>query len=122
MNDETLQVIGRDHSSDDIIEKYHLSKEIGFNSINMDIILGLPGENEQDAINTIEKIVRLKPDNITVHALSYKRNSSLTKGSAELQSDYELLHKMQQQVHNICTEENYMPYYMYRQKKHKGQS
>ncbi len=120
MNDETLKIIGREHSTDDIIEKYYLAKEIGFNSINMDMILGLPGEDVIDAKNTIEQIVKLRPDNITVHALSYKRNSALTNESKQREMDYELLHPMQQLTHEICINESYMPYYMYRQKNIKG--
>lgn len=122
MNDETLHSIGRNHTTADIINKYEMARKIGFNSINMDVIIGLPGENEEDVKNTIEKLVKLRPENITVHALAYKRKSELTRESCELKKDYILIEKMHEVIKNKCIETGYMPYYMYRQKNIKGNS
>ena len=122
MNDKTLTLIGRKHLSDEIIEKYLIAKKIGFRTINMDIILGLPGENESDVRNTIEIISDLSPENITVHSLAYKKHSELTRESTELYKDYELIKKMHDIIKKICDEKGYKPYYMYRQKNIKGNS
>jgi oxygen-independent coproporphyrinogen-3 oxidase len=122
MNEKTLLAMGRNHSIEDISQKYKMAREIGFNSINMDIILGLPGETEEDAHNTIEKIVELKPENITVHSLSYKKNAELTKDSTQLLKDYNLMRLMHEQVKVLCRKNGYKPYYMYRQKNIKGNS
>ena len=122
MNDNTLSLIGRKHNSNEIIEKYFLAKKIGFEIINMDIILGLPGENEEDVRNTIEIIADLNPENITVHSLAYKKNSHLTRESNELLKDYDLISMMHDVVNKVCEEKEYKPYYMYRQKNIKGNS
>jgi oxygen-independent coproporphyrinogen-3 oxidase len=122
MNDKTLTLIGRNHLSDEIIEKYLIAREVGFRTINMDIILGLPGENESDVRNTIEIISDLNPENITVHSLAYKKHSELTRESSELYKDYELIKKMHDIIKKTCDEKGYKPYYMYRQKNIKGNS
>ncbi|HKM01567.1 MAG TPA: coproporphyrinogen dehydrogenase HemZ [Sedimentibacter sp.] len=122
MNDSTLSLIGRKHNSKEIIEKFFLAKKIGFEIINMDIILGLPGENEHDVRNTIEIIADLNPENITVHSLAYKKNSYLTRESNQLLKDYDLISMMHDVVNKVCQEKEYKPYYMYRQKNIKGNS
>ena len=122
MNEKTLEAMGRKHSVEDIDEKYKIARKIGFESINMDIILGLPGETEGDVKHTIEKVVELKPDNITVHCLAYKKNSELTRESSELLKDYDLIRKMHDAVKEKCHESGFKPYYMYRQKNIKGNS
>ncbi len=122
MNDKTLLAIGRDHNSRDIVEKYILAKNVGFKTINMDLILGLPGENKDHVRHTIEVIAGLKPENITVHCLAYKRNSELKRESSEMDKDYDLISKMHGVVKETCQKEDYKPYYMYRQKNIKGNS
>lgn len=122
MNDETLSLIGRNHESNEIVEKYLMAKKVGFKIINMDIILGLPGEDELDVQNTIEIIAELNPENITVHSLAYKKNSLLTRESNELYKDYNLIKKMHDLVKTVCECKGYNPYYMYRQKNIKGNS
>ncbi|WP_313340786.1 coproporphyrinogen dehydrogenase HemZ [Sedimentibacter sp.] len=121
MNEKTLNLIGRSHTIDDIIQKYKLSREIGF-AINMDVILGLTGEDESDVKNTITEIVKLKPENITVHSLSYKKKSELTRETQEMSKDYDLMAKMHEVVNEKCQSSGYNPYYMYRQKNIKGNS
>lgn len=122
MNEKTLREIGRNHTSADIADKYELAKKVGFDFINMDVILGLPGEDETDVRETIAEIVKLKPENITVHALAYKKKSELTRESTELNKDYELIKKMHDVINKECREAGYEPYYMYRQKNIKGNS
>ncbi len=121
MKYHTLNAIGREHSVEDIHAKYYLARSIGFNSINMDIILGLPGEDEKDAEYTIAEIIKLRPENITVHSLSYKKGSTLKQNNCQqLSKEYELLKSMHNAVDKKCTEFGYRPYYLYRQKNIKG--
>ena len=77
MNDKTFKVIGRRHTAAEIIEKYYLARELGFDNINMDLIMGLPGENVDDVKYTLSKIEMLKPDSLTVHTLAVKRAARL---------------------------------------------
>lgn len=81
MNDKTLKVIGRKHSACDIIQTFGLARELGFDNINMDIILGLEGETASSVQHTIDEIGKLQPDNLTVHALALKRASRLVMES-----------------------------------------
>jgi coproporphyrinogen dehydrogenase HemZ len=79
MNDETLKVIGRRHTSKDTVDAFRLAREIGFRNINMDIIIGLPGENLDMFESTLKKIKELKPESLTVHTMSIKRASRLNE-------------------------------------------
>jgi oxygen-independent coproporphyrinogen-3 oxidase len=121
MKQETLKAIGREHSVNDIKDKYNLARKIGFNSINMDIILGLPYENEKDAERTIDELINLGPDNITVHSLSYKTGSVLRQDNDnQLLLEFRLLKEMHEVVERKCMVAGYTPYYLYRQKNIKG--
>ena len=79
MRDRTLKLIGRQHSAAQTQEAFRLAREAGFDNINMDIILGLPGETEEDVQYTIDAIRELSPDDLTVHSLAVKRASRLQK-------------------------------------------
>ena len=79
MRDSTLKLIGRQHSAAQTEEAFRLAREAGFDNINMDIILGLPGETRDDVQYTIDKIRELGPDDLTVHSLAIKRASRLQK-------------------------------------------
>lgn len=120
MNDNTLKMIGRGHSSKDVIEKFNLARSLGFNDINMDMIIGLPGEGIKEVKYTAEEILKLRPDSLTVHGLSLKRASILyenfilkkgiqIKKQEELSSMYEISREL---ANNL----DIKPYYMYRQK------
>lgn len=120
MNDETLKLIGRTHTSDDIKEKFKIARELGFEDINMDIIIGLPGEGHKEMIHTCEEIKKLKPDSITVHGLALKRGSRmyekfiLEKG-IEVTPHDEIV-KMYEESRKLAKDLGISPYYMYRQK------
>lgn len=122
MNEKTLQTMERNHTIEDIVQKYEMARKIGFECINMDIILGLPGEDETDVKTTISQVSELRPENITVHALAYKKKSELTRESEKLYKDYDLIKKMNDVIHIECSKAGYNPYYMYRQKNIKGNS
>lgn len=120
MNDDTLKMIGRGHTSKDVIDKFNLARNLGFDDINMDMIIGLPGEGIKEAEYTANEILKLRPDSLTVHGLSLKRASILyenfilkkgiqIKKQDELSSMYEI-------SRNLAKSLNIEPYYMYRQK------
>ena len=117
MNDKTLMAVGRKHSVDDIRRVFWEAREEGHENINMDLILGLPGENAEDVRNTMEEIMKLEPDNVTVHTLAVKRASRLRE---ELdQHDMTTADTLEEML-NIAAEYaekmGMEPYYMYRQK------
>lgn len=75
MNDKTLKIIGRNHTSDDIIKAYDMTKDVGIPIINMDLIIGLPEEGLEEVKDTLNILERLDPENLTVHTLAVKRGS-----------------------------------------------
>ncbi|MBR5360197.1 MAG: coproporphyrinogen dehydrogenase HemZ, partial [Lachnospiraceae bacterium] len=79
MNQQTLDYIGRLHSVEVIRETFKMAREEGFDNINMDIILGLPGEGPAEVSHTIEEIQKLSPDSLTVHSLAIKRASRMSE-------------------------------------------
>ena len=117
MNDETLRRVGRSHTKDDIVRVYECSREIGFDSINMDLIAGLPGETADDMQRSCDAIVPLQPDNLTVHSLAIKRSSTLKKELDEHALSSAARAEEMTRIGAACAEQMGMqPYYMYRQK------
>lgn len=120
MNDKTLKLIGRNHSYKDIIDKFKLARQVGFDNINMDMIIGLPGENVDDVKNTCEQISKLKPDNLTIHGLFIKRGSKLHEKivnhhNLNMSSQQEIM-KMYEETEALSRKLQLEPYYMYKQK------
>lgn len=121
MNQSTLDKIGRGHSVEEIIEAFNLAREIGFDNINMDLILGLEGENVEMVRNTLEEIKKLSPESLTVHTLAIKRASKLKEKMDEyVLTQYEEMVKMIDLSMEYAKEMNLNPYYMYRQKQMLG--
>lgn len=117
MNDKTLSVIGRKHSVKQIYEAYSLAKNMGFKSINMDVIAGLPQETLPEFMNTIDKVIELAPENITVHTMSIKRAAQINQtGDFSGLPQTDSVDKMVDYAHEKLKENGYMPYYLYRQK------
>lgn len=117
MNDETLQKIGRDHSVADIIDCFNMAREIGFDNINMDLILGLVDEDLEMVRNTLEEIKKLSPESLTVHTLAVKRASSLKENLDKYElTRYEEMIKMIDLSMEYAKNMGLNPYYMYRQK------
>jgi len=117
----TLDRIGRAHRPDDIIEAFSMAKEAGIPVINMDLIAGLPGEEVDDFIFSLESLLKLVPENITVHTLALKRASRLK----ELDSEFtykqgEMVRTMLQKASEMLYHAGYHPYYLYRQKQMTG--
>ena len=114
MNDDTLKLIGRHHTVEQIKEAFTLARECGFDNINMDLIAGLPGDTPEGFHDTLEKILALDPDSITVHALTLKRAANLfAEGESQVHNPVE---QMVQESMRRLPEHGYAPYYMYRQK------
>ena len=117
MNDETLRRVGRSHTREDIVRTFELAREIGFDSINMDLIAGLPGETAADMQRSCDAIAQLNPDNLTVHSLAIKRSSTLKKELDEHALASSAQAEEMTQIGARCAESMGMnPYYMYRQK------
>ena len=117
MNAATLERIGRKHTPQDIINAFELARKAGHENINMDLIMGLPGENEEMVANTLEHIGRLKPEGVTVHTLAIKRASRLHEEVTE--ADWvkeEEVKAMMQRTSNFLQAMGMTPYYLYRQK------
>lgn len=121
MKQETLDIIGRRASVAQVREAYALAREVGFTNINMDIILGLPGETAEDVQKTIDEIVELAPDSLTVHSLAIKRASKLSNWIIE--NGVETLNNTDETM-TIAAEGakrlGMNPYYLYRQKNMSG--
>ena len=112
MQQKTLDVIGRKHTPKQIEEAFALAREVGFDNINMDLIMGLPGEDLEDVEDTLAKIGRMKPDSLTVHSLSIKRTSQLFSQTTNAQT----VEQMLERAAAFAREEGMEPYYLYRQK------
>ena len=121
MKQETLDIIGRRASVEQVEQAYALARKVGFDNINMDLILGLPGELEADVQNTIDRVVELGPDSLTVHSLAIKRASKLNQWIQE--NGVSMLHNTDETM-TIAAEGakrlGLVPYYLYRQKNMSG--
>ena len=121
MKDETLRLIGRNHTVAQTVESFQLARELGFDNINMDLIVGLPEESIEDVESTMKQLMELDPDNVTVHSLAIKRAARLKMQ----QEDYKDL-KMENTQATIdltaeyCRRMGMTPYYLYRQKNMAG--
>ena len=121
MKQETLDIIGRKASVEQVLTAYRLAREVGFDNINMDLILGLPGELEADVQRTIDKVVELAPDSLTVHSLAIKRASRLNRWIQE--NGVSMLHNTDETMKIAAAGAEKLgmkPYYLYRQKNMSG--
>lgn len=113
-NDAILETIQRKHTSADTIEAFKLAKNIGFNSINMDLIAGLPGETHDSFLNSLNIAVGLNPENITIHTLALKRSSTLSL-QGDVSFNGHAISAMLRDAKLKLEGNDYLPYYMYRQ-------
>ena len=121
MKQETLDLIGRRHTVEQVKEAFFMAREMGFDNINMDLIVGLPEEDIEDVRRTMEEIASLGPDNVTVHSLAIKRAARLNM----FKEQYENLKIVNTQetidlTARCCREMGLEPYYLYRQKNMAG--
>ena len=121
MHQKTLDLIGRKHTVEDVLNVYRMARARGFDNINMDLILGLPGETEADVRETIRRVSDLAPDNVTIHSLAIKRAARLN-----LMKDVYRNYTMENTDESMamCREAlrdiGLSPYYLYRQKNMAG--
>jgi oxygen-independent coproporphyrinogen III oxidase len=114
---ETLQAIGRHHTVTETIDKFHLAREMGMNNINMDLIIGLPGEGVKELTYSLFETEKLMPESLTVHTLSFKRASEMTRNKEKYKvADRVEVEAMMNLAQNWSAEHKYVPYYLYRQK------
>ncbi len=116
MNDKTLERIGRRHTSDEVIQAYELAKSKGFDCINTDLIAGLDLEDEKDFDRTLDKILEMRPENVTVHTLSVKRAANLRDDGDKAIERASLTGYMTETAQKRLLDAGYRPYYMYKQK------
>lgn len=117
MNDATLKCIGRAHNTEQIVESFELARNMGFNNINMDLILGLPGETMEQLVHTLEKVKELDPESVTVHTMAIKRASLYNEGfiGKAIPND-EIVSEMMDYTKGYLRDMGMHPYYLYRQK------
>ena len=111
MNDKVLEGVGRRHTAEDIVRCYEMARGVSDFIINMDLIAGLPGDNDDSLIDSVRRVAALDPDNITIHCLARKRGARLYFGpTGELPSE------TLDACYAILNDLGYEPYYLYRQK------
>lgn len=120
MNQKTLDLIGRRHTVEQVKEAFALARACGFDNINMDLIVGLPGETMEDVRHTMEEIRKLNPENLTVHSLAIKRAAALNFWKDKYMDSILNTDEIIQMTAQYAKEMNLNPYYMYRQKNMAG--
>ncbi len=121
MNDSVLEAIGRRHTSKQTIDAFHLARQVGFDNINMDLIAGLPTDTAESFTATLEQIIALDPESITVHSLSVKKAATIsTLGTLPSADSGKIASQMVRQARSRLTDTGFLPYYMYRQSKTVG--
>ena len=121
VNDEVLKTIGRKHTAQQFFEAFELARKCGFDNINTDLIAGLPTDTPESFKNSLDSIVRLKAECITVHTLCMKRASRLTTEGVTLDLQQARdAREMLAYTQNILGQNEYIPYYMYRQSRMVG--
>lgn len=110
MNEETLKRVHRNASIDELYKVYELARAYNFD-INMDLIIGLEGESKNDYINSVKKLVAMRPESITIHNLALKRRALIAQNDFKLENI-----DLSKEIYTALYEAGYEPYYMYRQK------
>ncbi|MCR4616038.1 MAG: coproporphyrinogen dehydrogenase HemZ [Clostridiales bacterium] len=118
-NDDVLKNIGRAHSAQQAVDAYKLSRSMGFDNINMDLIAGLPGDTVESFMSSVDTAVELDPESITVHSLALKRSSRLVTGGERVE-DGSRMSRMLEYNSDKLGQSGYFPYYMYRQSRSLG--
>ena len=121
MNQKTLDIIGRRHTALQVEKAFYMAREAGFSNINMDLIMGLPGEDTEDVARTLDGVRRLSPDSMTVHSLAVKRASRLNQNlEAYPPAPPRTVDRMIEMSWEAAQDMGMIPYYLYRQKNISG--
>ncbi len=118
-NNKTLAKIGRKHCTKMFFDAYKTAREVGFDVINTDLIAGLPDETVEDFKKSIDDLVSISPENITVHSMCIKRAAAL-RHKIDALTEAESMNMMLSYAQKTLEENGYTPYYMYRQKNISG--
>lgn len=117
INDKTLKIIGRRHTSEQFLEAFKKVRSYDFDCINTDIIAGLPGETVDEFKHTVDEVLKLAPENITVHTMSIKRAADITIYGCDIKSaSGDEVAEMINYSYDSLKSKGYIPYYLYRQK------
>lgn len=120
MNDQILKSIGRKHTAKETVQALNLANQVGFKNINMDLIAGLPCDTTQSFKNTVDQIIELNPESVTIHTLCLKRSATLNQGDLSWLSQGNETSLMVDYGKQALANAGYNPYYMYRQSKMVG--
>ena len=115
MDDTVLAAIGRRHSAQDVLRAYEEARQAGFDAVNMDLIAGLTGDTPESFAGTVDTLIGLAPENITVHTLAIKRGADLTDKAAAA-AQRAAVSAMLDGASDALHAAGYGPYYLYRQK------
>ncbi len=115
MNDTVLAAVGRCHTSAQTLAAYRAARQACFENINMDLIAGLPEDTEVSFRRSLEQVLALAPENITVHTLALKKGADLFSSRLHLPTA-ETVAAMLCQAESALRRSGYIPYYLYRQK------
>ncbi len=115
LNDDVLAKIGRSHSSEMFFRAYEMAKNSGISNINVDLIAGLPYDTTESFMHSIDGVVALDPENITVHTFSVKKSSEF-KSEGKFDPSSAVAAESVDYSQRVLTSAGYLPYYMYRQK------
>ncbi len=121
-NDSVLAEIGRKHSAAQTLEAFRLARKCGMENINMDLIAGLPTDTEESFKATLDRILELEPESVTVHTLSLKRSARLyqEEGGTAPEDEGSVAAAMLEYADSSLTKGGYIPYYLYRQSRMVG--
>lgn len=111
MNDGVLKGVGRLHSAEDVENCYKMARETTNLEINMDLIAGLPNDDDDSLKRSVQRVLSLSPDNITIHSMARKKGAPLRFGKSG-----DLSYATMDRCHDMVMEGGYRPYYLYRQK------
>lgn len=121
LNDEVLRAIGRAHTTEQTLQAFSLARKCGFDNINMDLIVGLPKDSEESFRHTLDGVIGLGPESITVHTLALKRAARLSLDPAGPYSgDARTARNMLAYADEKLLKSGYRPYYLYRQSRMVG--
>lgn len=122
LQDNVLEAIGRRHTAADVLNSFALAREQGHKLINMDLIAGLQGDTVESFKNTLDMLLELQPENVTVHTLALKRSADIFRSDniSEYHSDKHRVEAMVQYAALSLTAAGYQPYYLYRQSRMAG--
>ena len=121
MNQKTLDIIGRRHTVEETEEAFCMARKMGFDNINMDLIIGLPGEGPEEVCHTMDRIGELDPESVTVHSLALKRAARLNLMREQYQDiSFRTSSEIMDLTMRSCESRGLAPYYLYRQKNMAG--